>query len=127
MNLPRVRLTAGEETLDVYVAANPQDRSLGLMHRRAMAPDEGMLFVEDEAARQNFWMKDTLLPLSIAFLDEDGTITQIEDMAPESLDAHRSEQAVRYILEVHQGWFARKGIRAGMRLAGPVFLVAAGR
>jgi uncharacterized membrane protein (UPF0127 family) len=125
MNLPRVRLSAGNEEIDVYVASNQEERSMGLMFRKEMPPDEGMLFLCDEPAVQKFWMKDTPLPLSIAFIDEDGTISKIDDMEPETLDSHSSGKPVRYVLEVNQGWFASKGIRPGMRLVGPVFIAAA--
>jgi uncharacterized membrane protein (UPF0127 family) len=125
MNLPRVRLLAGTEKIDVYVASNEEERSMGLMFRKDMPDGEGMLFLCDEPAVQKFWMKDTPLPLSVAFIEEDGTIGKIEDMAPDTLDSHSSDKPVRYILEVNQGWFDQKGIRPGTRLVGPVFIVAA--
>jgi len=124
MNLPRVRLTVNDEQLDAYVARNEEDRALGLMHRRDLPENEGMLFVCDEACEQRFWMKDTPLPLSIAFIEEDGTICRIADLQPHCLDAESSGQPVRYILEVNQGWFAERGIEAGARLVGPVFTAA---
>jgi uncharacterized membrane protein (UPF0127 family) len=124
MNLPRVRLTAGSHPLDVYVARDDEERSLGLMFRREMPPDEGMLFVCDAPAYQSFWMKDTPLPLSIAFIEENGTIVQIDHMQPQTLDAHRSQRPVRYILEVNQGWFDERGVAEGTRLEGPLFLSA---
>jgi uncharacterized membrane protein (UPF0127 family) len=122
MNLPRVRLTIGNHSLDVYVARSDDERSLGLMFRREMAAQEGMLFVCDVPAYQSFWMKDTPLPLSIAFIEEDGTILQIEPMQPETLAPHRSERPVRYILEVNQGWFDERGVEEGARLEGPLFM-----
>jgi uncharacterized membrane protein (UPF0127 family) len=125
MNLPRVRLLAGTEKIDVYVASNEEERSMGLMFRKDMPDGEGMLFLCDEPAVQKFWMKDTPLPLSVAFIEEDGTIGKIEDMAPDTLDSHSSDKPVRYILEVNQGWFDQKGIQPGTRLVGPVFIVAA--
>jgi len=124
MNLPRVRLTVNDEQLDAYVARNEEDRALGLMHRRDLPENEGMLFVCDEACEQRFWMKDTPLPLSIAFIEEDGTICRIADLQPHCLDAESSGQPVRFILEVNQGWFAERGIEAGARLVGPVFTAA---
>ena len=124
MNLPRVRLTAEGATLDVYVACNEADRALGLMHRRDLPPNEGMLFVCDEPGEQRFWMKDTPLPLSIAFIEDDGTICRIADLEPNCLDAECSGQPVRYILEVNQGWFAERGIGPGTRITGPVFIAA---
>lgn len=122
MNLPRVQLQAGDHALEVYVARSDEERALGLMHRRDMPESEGMLFMCDACAVQNFWMKDTPLPLSIAFLEEDGTILKIADLEPHCLDAESSEHPVRFILEVNQGWFAERGISPGTRFAGPVFL-----
>lgn len=124
MNLPRVRLTAEGATLDVYVARNKADRALGLMHRRDMPQNEGMLFICDEPDEQRFWMKDTPLPLSIAFIEDDGTICRIADLQPNCLAAECSGQPVRYILEVNQGWFAEHGIGPGTRVTGPVFIAA---
>jgi uncharacterized membrane protein (UPF0127 family) len=71
---------------------------------------------------QKFWMKDTPLPLSIAFLEEDGTILKIADLAPHDLRSESSVRPVRFVLEMNQGWFAERGIGPGTRLAGPVFL-----
>ncbi|MDB5750419.1 MAG: hypothetical protein JWP65_840 [Ramlibacter sp.] len=122
MNLPRVQLLAGEHELYAHVARTPEERSLGLMFRRDLPEDEGMLFMCDERAVQKFWMKDTPLPLSIAFLDEDGTIVKLDDMDPHALDGCSSEHPVRWVLEVNQGWFAERAIPAGTRLSGPPFL-----
>ena len=121
-NLPRVQLTAGEHRLSVHVARSADDRALGLMHRRQLGEDEGMLFIDDECRPQSFWMKDTPLALSIAFLAEDGTIVHLDDMAPDTLDGCSCEHPVRYVLEVKQGWFAERGIAPGVRLDGPPFL-----
>lgn len=122
MNQVRMQLLVGEHALDAHVARTAEQRALGLMHRSEMAPDEGMLFVCDECAVQSFWMKDTPVPLSIAFLDEDGTILHIEDMEPHSLESHACEQPVRHVLEVPRGWFRERGIAPGSRVTGPVFL-----
>ena len=122
MNLPRVQLQAGEHAIQVYVARSDEERALGLMHRRDLPEDEGMLFMCDACAVQNFWMKDTPLPLSIAFLEEDGTILKIADLAPHDLESESSEHPVRFVLEVNQGWFAERGIVPGTRVAGPLFL-----
>jgi hypothetical protein len=125
MNLPRVHLTAGEHQIEVYVARSEEERALGLMHCRDLPENEGMLFMCDERAEQKFWMKDTPLPLSIAFLHEDGTILKIADLEPHDLDAESSEHPVRFVLEVNQGWFDQRGIAPGTRLVGPVFVAAA--
>ena len=79
-----------------------------MMFREKTAPNHGMLFVFDDKAQQCFWMRNTPLPLSIAFIDEDGTILQIDDMAPKSEALHCSQRPVRYALEMEQGWFARR-------------------
>lgn len=122
MNLPRVQLLAGEHELFAYVARTDEERAQGLMFRREMPADEGMLFMCEQRAVQKFWMKDTPLPLSIAFLDEDGTIVKIDDLQPESLEGCSSGHPVRWVLEVNQGWFEERGVAAGHRLAGPPFL-----
>ncbi len=120
-NLPRVKLSAGMHQIDAQVALTPDQRATGLMWRRQMPQHEGMLFVFEQPYRQCFWMKDTLLPLSAAFLDDDGTIVNIADMQAGSLQSHCSDKPVRYVLEMHQGWFAKRGIKAGARLAGEPF------
>ena len=121
MNLPRVRLSAGMHQIDAQVASTPEQRMTGLMHRKEMPQHEGMLFVFEQPARQCFWMKNTLLPLSVAFVEDDGTIANIDEMKPQTLDSHCSAKPVRYVLEMNTGWFAKKGIRAGQKLAGPPF------
>lgn len=122
MNLPRVQLTAGEHRIQAYVARSREERAQGLMHRREMPDDEGMLFMCDREAVLSFWMKDTPLPLSIAFLAQDGTILKVADLEPHDLEGESSEHPVRFVLEVNQGWFAERGIGPGHRLAGPLFL-----
>jgi uncharacterized membrane protein (UPF0127 family) len=117
-----MQLTAGEHDITVYVARSEEERALGLMHRRELPPNEGMLFMCDSSAVQRFWMKDTPLPLSIAFLEEDGTILKIADLEPHDLEAESSGHPVRYVLEVNQGWFEERGIAPGHRVTGPLFL-----
>lgn len=119
--LPRVELTAGMHRIDAQVAATPQERQTGLMYRPEMPQHEGMLFVFEQPAQQCFWMKNTLLPLTAAFVDDDGTIVNLADMKPQTLDSHCSAKPVRYVLEMNQGWFAKKGIKAGAKLAGAPF------
>jgi uncharacterized protein len=80
-----------------------------------------MLFVFEQPSQQCFWMKNTLLPLSAAFIDDDGTVVNVEDMKPQTLDSHCSAKPVRYVLEMNQGWFAKKGIKPGTRLNGEPF------
>ncbi|MEF8700361.1 MAG: DUF192 domain-containing protein [Candidatus Accumulibacter sp. UW26] len=116
--MPHVELTAGFYRISAEVAANNPDRAQGLMHRRSLPANQGMLFVFAQPARHCMWMRNTYLPLSVAFLDEDGRILNIEDMQPESEDNHCAAQAARFALEMNRGWFASKGIRPGMRIGG---------
>lgn len=120
-NLPRVKLSAGMHQIDAQLALTPEQRQIGLMFRREMPPTEGMLFVFEQPAQQCFWMKNTLLPLTAAFVADDGTIVNLVDMKPQTTESHCSEKPVRYVLEMNVGWFAKKGIKAGSKLAGPVF------
>ena len=124
-DLPRVKLRAGMHLIDAQVASTPAQRMTGLMHRKDMPQHEGMLFVFEQPSVQCFWMKNTLLPLSVAFVEDDGTIANIEEMKPQTLDSHCSEKPVRYVLEMNKGWFARKGVKAGQKLSGPPFQAAA--
>ena len=116
--LPTVTLSAGMHLIQAELAQTSEQRSIGLMHRPKMGANEGMLFVFESASEQCFWMKNTLLPLSIAFLADDGQVVNIEDMAPQTLNGHCSRRPVRYALEMNQGWFAKRGIKAGSRLQG---------
>jgi uncharacterized membrane protein (UPF0127 family) len=119
--LPRLKLQAGSHTLQVEVAATPQQRQIGLMGRKSLADDAGMLFIFEHKDIHCFWMKNTLIPLSIAFLADDGSIVNIADMQPRTLDFHCPQSAVRYALEVPQGGFGNKGIKPGMRVSGGPF------
>ena len=117
-----IRLNAGIHNIQAEVAQTPEERSTGLMFRSSMEANRGMLFAFEPPARtQCFWMKNTLLPLSIAFLADDGTIVNIADMAPQTTESHCSQQPVRYALEMNKGWFAKRGIDRGARLSGPLF------
>ena len=120
--LPTVTLRAGMHNIVAMVARTPEQRAVGLMHRREMATHEGMLFVFEQPSVQCFWMKNTLLPLSIAFIADDGSIVNLADMQPQSLDSHCSAKPVRYALEMNQGWFARRAVGPGFRLAGGPFV-----
>jgi len=119
--LPRIKLQAGMYQLDVQVAQTPEQRSIGLMFRAEMPTHEGMLFVFEQPSVQCFWMKNTLLPLTAAFVADDGTIVNLADMKPQTTDSHCSTKPVRFVLEMNQGWFAKKGLKAGSRLAGVAF------
>jgi uncharacterized protein len=121
MNLPRTTLQAGMHRIDAQVAMTPEQRQIGLMWRKEMPAHEGMLFVFEQPAGQCFWMKNTLLPLTAAFVADDGTIVNLEDMKPQTTDPHCSAKPVRYVLEMNKGWFAKKGIKAGSKLTGEPF------
>ena len=118
MDLPRVKLSAGMHLIDAQLARSVDERSIGLMHRKEMPQHEGMLFEFEQASQQCFWMKNTLLPLSAAFVADDGTVVNVEDMKPQTLDSHCSAKPVRYVLEMNQGWFAKRGIKPGFKLTG---------
>ncbi|MCJ0763386.1 DUF192 domain-containing protein [Variovorax terrae] len=120
-NLPRVTLSAGMHQIDAQVALTPDQRSIGLMFRKEMPQHEGMLFAFEQPSTQCFWMKNTILPLTAAFVADDGTIVNLADMKPQTTDSHCSTKPVRYVLEMNQGWFAKKGIKAGFKLGGTPF------
>ena len=117
-DFPRARLTAGMFVIDAAVAANDADREQGLMYRTQLAPNEGMLFVFGENAVHCFWMKNTLIPLSIAFMRADGTITDIDEMQAETTNNHCPKNNGVYALEMSKGWFTSKGIKPGMKMQG---------
>ena len=118
VQLPIKQLAAGMHRIQAEVASTDASRSRGLMFRKELAPNHGMLFVFEQANVQCFWMRNTLLPLSIAFILDDGTITNIADMAPMTENSHCSSAPVRYTLEMEQGWFAKRGITAGKKITG---------
>jgi uncharacterized protein len=119
MNLPVAQLQAGMHNIRAQVAATPEQRATGLMHRKDMPQHEGMLFVFEQPSQQCFWMKNTLLPLSIAFVADDGTVVNIDEMKPQTLESHCSVKPVRYVLEMNEGWFAKRGVKAGFKLTRP--------
>jgi uncharacterized membrane protein (UPF0127 family) len=119
--LRSVPLTAGMHVIQAEVAQSPQERAIGLMHRKDMPTNNGMLFVFEEPQPQCFWMRNTLLPLSIAFIAEDGSVVNIADMKPMDETSHCSDKPVRFALEMNKGWFAKRGIKAGSKLGGQPF------
>jgi uncharacterized membrane protein (UPF0127 family) len=119
--LPTVNLTAGMHLIKAEVATAPAEHTVGLMFRREMPANAGMLFVYEQPGTLCFWMQNTLLPLSIAFIADDGTIVNIADMKPQTTDSHCAAKPVRYALEMNQGWFAKRGITPGFRLRGGAF------
>ena len=123
MDLPRIKISAGMHLIDTQIASTEQQRATGLMFRKDMPHTEGMLFVFEQASLQCFWMKNTLLPLSAAFVADDGTIINLVEMKPQTTDSHCSTQPVRFVLEMNQGWFQKKGIKAGFKLGGAPFKI----
>lgn len=121
LTLPRTTVHAGFHELDVQIASQPRERQIGLMFRRDMPETEGMLFVFEAPGVQCFWMQNTLIPLTAAFLADDGRIVNLADMAPQTTDSHCSAEPVRYVLETNQGWFENRHIGAGQRLRADLF------
>ena len=117
-SLPVLELTAGMHRIEAEVAANDQNRQVGLMNRRVMPPQRGMLFVFSRENTHCMWMRNTFIPLSVAFIDADGVIINIEDMQPQTESNHCARKPARYALEMNQGWFAQRGIKPGARLGG---------
>ena len=115
---PVISLTAGIHVIKAEVAATNAERQQGLMFREKMAPNEGMVFVFEGPAEVCMWMKNTLLPLSVAFIDDSGKIINIEDMKPQTTDSHCGKKLVRYALEMNQGWFKQKNIKPGFVIEG---------
>ena len=116
--LPVLQLNAGMHLIRAEVAADFASRAQGLMYRSSMPSNAGMLFIFDEAATHCMWMKNTLLPLSVAFIDERGTIINVEDMEPQTEDSHCASRPARYALEMNRGWFAARGLKPGSRIGG---------
>lgn len=121
VDLPRVQLSAGMHLINAQVAATPRQRETGLMYRTEMPLGEGMVFVFENASDLCFWMKNTRIPLTAAFISDDGTIINLEDMKPMTTDSHCAKKPARFVLEMNQGWFAKRGIKEGQKLNGPLF------
>lgn len=115
---PRVTLNVGIYLIHAEVANTMPSRAQGLMYRKTMDPNDGMLFVFDVVERQCMWMKNTNIPLSVAFLDEQGVIVSIADMTPHSEENHCAARPARYAIEVNRGWFAQRGLKPGARVGG---------
>jgi uncharacterized membrane protein (UPF0127 family) len=116
--MPEIPLAVNGHTLTAEVAATDETRSRGLMHRRILPENRGMLFVFRETGNHAMWMMNTYVPLSVAFLDERGTIINIEDMKPLSRDTHSAARPAKYALEANRGWFAQRGIKPGAKVEG---------
>ncbi len=119
--LQRTALSIGIHQIDTQLAMTPEQREIGLMYRKEMPQHEGMLFVFESASSVCFWMKNTLIPLTAAFIADDGTIVNLENMKPLTADSHCATKPVRYVLEMNQGWFSKKGIKPGSKISGRPF------
>lgn len=119
--LNTVTLTAGMHVIKAELAVTAAQQAVGMMKRTEMGANEGMLFINGEPGQRCFWMRNTLLPLSIAFINDDGTIVNIAEMQPRSDESHCSAQPVRFALEMNKGWFDKRGLKAGSRLRGGPF------
>lgn len=117
-DMPEIVLRIGTHELAAEVASTGSQRSLGLMHRRMLPENRGMLFVFPDVALHAMWMMNTFVPLSVAFLDRDGVIINIEDMQPHTQTAHGAVKPAKYALEANQGWFHKRGIKAGDKVRG---------
>ena len=116
--MPRMELNAGFHRIEAEVAADLNNRTQGLMFRKSLAANQGMLFVFPRVDRHCMWMRNTLLPLSVAFLDEEGRILNVEDMQPQTETSHCAAGPARFALEMNLGWFAGKGLKPGVRIGG---------
>ena len=119
--LPTVKLSAGMHNIVAEIARTPAQQQTGMMFRTEMATHEGMLFVFDDVAPRCFWMRNTLIPLAIAFIADDGTIVNIAEMSARSEQSHCSQKPVRFALEMNQAWFSKRGIKDGFKLRGAPF------
>jgi uncharacterized protein len=118
VELPATTLTVGKQKIVAEVAATTEQRATGLMYRFSLKPDHGMIFVFEKAEPQGFWMKNTFIPLSIAFIGSDGRILNVTDMAPQDERTHWSNGPALYALEMRKGWFAERGIGPGDQVTG---------
>ncbi len=116
--LPKAEISIGVHLIHAELADTYATRMQGLMFRKSLAPNSGMLFDFEQADVQCMWMKNTLIPLSVAFIDDKGEIVNIADMKPQTEDAHCARRPVRFALEMSKGWFAERGIRPGQKLRG---------
>jgi len=119
--LQRTGLSVGIHQIDAQIAMTSEQREIGLMFRKDMPQHEGMLFVFESPSRLCFWMKNTLLPLTAAFIADDGTVVNLENMKPQTTDSHCSSKPVRFVLEMNQGWFAKRGVKPGSKISGQPF------
>jgi uncharacterized protein len=116
--LPALELSAGIHLIRAEVANTFDSRARGLMYRKSLGANSGMLFVFPDVSPHCMWMKNTYVPLSVAFMDEQGTIVSIHDMQPQNETSHCAAKPARFALEMSQGWFAQKGIKPGAKIGG---------
>ena len=116
--LPEIALAVNGHKLTAEVAHTDPARAQGLMHRRMLPENRGMLFVFTTTAHHAMWMMNTYIPLSVAFIDERGVIINIEDMKPHTQDTHPAAKPAKYALEMNQGWFGKRGIKPGAKIEG---------
>ncbi len=112
----KIPLYIGQKEIRVEVAETPEERSHGLMGRKNLGKDEGMLFIFETEDYHGFWMKNTFIPLSIAFIEKNGRIVWITEMKPLTLDSHVPPQRILYALEMNKGWFSSHGIKVGDKI-----------
>lgn len=117
-DMPETGLSINGHKLIAEVASTEPQRSTGLMHRRMLPENRGMLFIFPDIAIHGMWMMNTYLPLSVAFLDRDGTIINIADMRPHTQNTHPSQKPAKYALEMNLGWFGKRGIKPGAKVEG---------
>jgi uncharacterized membrane protein (UPF0127 family) len=117
-SLPAIKLTVGMHVIQAELAQTPEQRSTGLMFRKTMGTNDGMLFAFEEPGQQCFWMKNTLIPLSVAFLDGEGRILNVLDMEPQTLDTHTSAGPALYAIETNKGWFEENNVKPGEKVTG---------
>jgi uncharacterized membrane protein (UPF0127 family) len=115
---PTVALSAGKHPIQAEVASTSESRMTGLMHRKSLPTDRGMLFVFPDVGPHCMWMKNTYVPLSVAFIDEQHTIVSIHDMQPQTEDSHCAAKPARYALEMNQGWFVKRDVKPGAKISG---------
>ena len=123
---PQPKLPTAELHIETYriqaeLARSNLEQATGMMFRKEMGTNEGMLFINDTSEKRCFWMRNTLIPLSIAFIADDGSIVNIAEMQPKSDESHCSAKPARYALEMNKGWFAKRNIKAGTKLRGGPF------
>jgi uncharacterized membrane protein (UPF0127 family) len=116
--IPQIELTAGMYRIEAEVVTTPEQRATGLMRRAEMPPQHGMLFVFPQEMRHCMWMKNTLLPLSVAFLDRAGKIINVEEMQPQTENSHCAKAEARYALEMNVAWFKTRGLNRGAQIVG---------